>query len=92
MCEPDSPFYLAVNHHADAQPWYKRQRMGKNKLGLIMKSLAKQGDLKGKKTNHSVRKTMITTLAKNDIPETQIIQLSGHRKLAKPKLLQKGYT
>ena len=48
MCTPDSPFYLAVNHHpADGQPWYKRQRMGKNKLGLIMKSLTTQGNLKG---------------------------------------------
>ena len=46
-----------------------------------MKSLAKCGNLKGKKTNHSARKTMITTLAKDNIPETQIIQLSGHHNL-----------
>ena len=31
--------------------------------------------------NHSARKTMISTLAKHNVPETQIIQLSGHRNL-----------
>ena len=82
MCKPDSPLYLAINHSpADGHPWYKRQRMGKNKLGEIMKAMAKRGDLKGNKTNHSVRKTMITTLARNAIPETQIMQLSGHRNI-----------
>ena len=42
-----------------------------------MKSLAETADLKGKKTNHSARKTMVTTLSN----ETQIMQLSGHRNL-----------
>ena len=82
MCKPDAPFYLAVNYQpAQDQPWYKRQRMGKNKLGQIMKMLATQGELQGKKTNHSIWKTMITTLAKHDVPDTQIVQLSGHRNL-----------
>ena len=53
MCKPDSPLYLAINHSpADGHPWYKRQRMDKNKLGEIMKAMAKRGDLKGNKTNH----------------------------------------
>ena len=38
-------------------------------------------NLKGKKTNHSARKTMVTTLSKENVPETQIMQLSGHRTL-----------
>ncbi len=35
VCTPDSPFYLAVNHHPATpdQPWYKRQRMEKTNLG-----------------------------------------------------------
>ena len=37
----------------------------------------------GKKTNHSARKTMVTTLTKSKIPETQIIQLTGHKKTCK---------
>ena len=32
-------------------------------------------------TNHSGRKTMIQTLTNNDIPATDIIQLSGHKNL-----------
>ncbi len=63
----DSPFYLAINCHPARlnDPWYKWQRMGKNELGQIMKTLAKSGELKGKKTNPSARKTMIATLAKH---------------------------
>ena len=39
--------------------------------------MATVAGLEGRKTNHSARKTMVTS----NIPETQIIQLSGHRNL-----------
>ena len=57
------------------------QRMGKDRIGSIMKRMAAVADLCGKKTNHSARKTMVTTLTKSKIPETQIIQLTGHKNL-----------
>ena len=80
MCEPDSPFYLAVNYKPSPanEYWYKQQKMGKERIGNIMKRMAAAADITGKKTNHSARKTMITALTKNDVPETQIMQLSGH--------------
>lgn len=81
MCEPQSPFYLSVNRNPSDVYWYKKQRMGTNTLGQIMSSLAKKANLQGKKTNHSARKTMISKLAKHNVLETQIIQLSGHRNL-----------
>ena len=55
-CAADSPFYLAINY--DVKPggfWYKRQRLGVNRLGNIMKIMANKGGLQGNKTNHSAR-------------------------------------
>ena len=43
--------------------------------------MATTAHLTGKETNRSVRKTMITALARNDVPEIQIIQLTGHKNL-----------
>ena len=70
MCLLESPFYLAINCQASDKCWYKRQPMGRNKIGTIMNTLAEKGNLQGKKTNHSARKTMITLLSKQNVPDT----------------------
>ncbi len=44
-----------------------------------MKRIASEGALKGKETNHSVQKPMITSLASSNIPGMHMVQLSGHR-------------
>ncbi len=46
-----------------------------------MKRMAKTAGLSGGKINHSARKSMVTCLTKNNIPETQITQLTGHKNL-----------
>ena len=49
-CDDDSLFYLAINY--DAKPggfWYKRQKLGMNQLGNIMKIMASKAGLQGKK-------------------------------------------
>ena len=43
--------------------------------------MAEKAGLGPNVTNHSGRKTMIQTLTNNDIPATDIIQLSGHKNL-----------
>ena len=71
MCKTESPFYLAVNYkHSTDDLWYKKQRMGKDRINTIMKRMAATSGLSGEKTNHSARKTMVTCLTKNNIPET----------------------
>ncbi len=55
--------------------------MGKDRINTIMKRMAASAGLSGGKTNHSARKTMVTCLTKNSVPETQIIQLTGHKNL-----------
>ena len=55
--------------------------LGVNKINALMKTMAAKGGLKGRYTNHSGRKTMMQELVQNNVPPTQIIQLSGHKNL-----------
>ncbi len=38
-----------------------------------------QGLIEGRKTSYSAKKTMITKLANSDVPDSQIMHLSGHK-------------
>jgi len=46
-----------------------------------MKRMAKAVNLSGKHTNHSARRTMITTLRHENVSPLDISQLSGHKNL-----------
>ena len=53
MDSPHSQFYLAIKYypkHKDTE-WYKRQPLGEKTILAIMKNMAKQADLPGRKTN-----------------------------------------
>lgn len=83
MCTPDSPFYLAVNHQRLPKSyWYKKQPLGVTLLNRIMKELADRSGVQGRKTNHSARKTMIQTLWTANVPDSTIMQLSGHKSVS----------
>ena len=83
MCTPTSPFYLAANHrHTPTSYWYKKQPLGVTLPNRIMKELAEKGGLQGKKTNHSARKTMVQTLCSANVPDSTIMQLSGHKSVS----------
>ncbi|XP_077987470.1 uncharacterized protein KIAA1958-like [Glandiceps talaboti] len=75
----DSAFYLAINYKPDTIIWYKRQPMGVNKLDSLLSTMCKQAGIEGRKTNHSVRRSMIRRLHDSGIPPTKLMQLSGHR-------------
>ena len=82
MNDSDAPFYLAVNNctkQESSKPWFKKSAVGQNKLNSLMRKMAEKAGLGPNVTNHSGRKTMIQTLTNNDIPATDIIQLSGHK-------------
>ena len=89
MKDPDAPFYIAVNNVSmKSKPsnsekcWFKCNAVGTNKLGGLMKEMSKKAGLQNDKLrNHSARKTMIQTLSENNVPPTQIAQLSGHKNL-----------
>ena len=81
MKTDDAPFYLAVNNvkSGSGKPWFKKAPVGVNKLNTLMKTMAQKAGLGPNFKNHSGRKTMIQTLVNNDVPPTDIMQLSGHK-------------
>ncbi len=85
----NAPFYLGVNHSNASKAdlptlkWFKPQPMGVNKLNSLMKDCAQLAGIgKDKRiTNHSARKTLVQKLQDNNIPPTQIVQITGHKNL-----------
>lgn len=91
MLSPESPFYLGVNHvrhcsstdenFISSKSWFKAQPLGINMLNSLMKVMSKNVGIEGNVSNHSARKTMIQKLKNNNIPDTDIIQVSGHKNI-----------
>ena len=81
MASADSPLYLASIVKPSSHIWFKKQPLGKNSLGSFMKSMSEAAGLSGKHTNHSVRRTMISTLRKENVEPLNIIALAGQRNL-----------
>jgi len=79
MASADSPLYLASIVKPSSHIWFKRQPLGKNSLGSFMKSMSEAAGLSGKHTNHSVHRTMISTLRKENMEPLNIIALAGQR-------------
>ena len=49
-----SSFYLSVKQNPTNKIWFKRQPMGQNYLGKIMKDMCNGAGIPGRKTNHSI--------------------------------------
>ena len=83
MKEPNSPFFLGINNMAvdpsNQKSWFKNAAVGKNKLGDMMKEMAKESGLNGKFCNHTARKTSLTNLLQAGLPPTMIKRISGHK-------------
>ena len=82
MCEEDSRFYLRPLPDPSGEVWYSKQTIGKDKLGKMMKEMAEDGNLVGRKVNHSVRKTFATALLQNGNHITEVAQLGGWKSVA----------
>ena len=76
-------FYLAVNELKtlkSERPSFKVSAMGQNKLVSLMKYMATEGGLSNPRlTNHSARKRLVQTLSNNNVPPTEIMQITGHK-------------
>jgi integrase len=87
FCNPDDPFYLATTTKCSAMTnedqWFKRQPIGVNKLGSIMKRMTTAAGIIGDKklTSHSARKHLVQKLSENNVPANQIMQITGHKNL-----------
>ena len=81
MSLDDSPFVLGINRNGKWSRLYRSQPMGHDTLGSIVKRICVAAGLRGKHTNHSVRKTIMTNLVQANIASNLICQLSGHKKV-----------
>ena len=82
-CRPEDPYYISTHSRGHPRPgeqWFRRQPIGVNKLGSIMKNMASAAKLSSEKklTNHSARKHLVQKLNNQNIPLTQI---TGHRNI-----------
>ena len=83
MLLPDAPFFISpITSPINDEIWYKNLPMGINKLASIMKTMANKAGLKGRFTNHSVRKTMCSNLLHSGVHPNDVAQLSGHKNVA----------
>ena len=77
----DARFYLRPISSPCTDIWFSHQPIGKEKLGKIMNEISKKGDLKGRKVNHSTRKTFATTLVQAGLPPTEVAHLGGWKNI-----------
>ena len=82
----DSPFYLTPiplsRFEQQDDQWYYNQPMGHNTLENLMKMACTSAGIKGKKTNHSLRKSTVSELTEAGVPATKIIKITGHKNVS----------
>ena len=76
MNSEDFLFYLAAITNPTSIIWYEKKPLGKNSLGSFMMSMSEAAGLTTRDTNHSVRRTMISTLRKENVEPLNIIALA----------------
>ena len=79
-CTPESPFYLGIDHSKNPKYWFTTQAMGKNTINKLMNTMCENAGIfdEEQKLNHSARKTMVKKLKENNIPDTDIVQVSNY--------------
>lgn len=50
-------------------------------MGNILKTICHNAGVKGRKVNHSARKTTVTSLLHSNVEPTQIMQITGHKNI-----------
>ncbi|CAC5362819.1 KCTD1_15 [Mytilus coruscus] len=69
--------------------WYYNIPVGEKTLGNFMSYLSKKCNLSEIYTNHSIRATGATVLAKNSYCNAQIMAVAGHKSVASLSLYQR---
>ena len=78
---PESRFYLRpLKNFETSDTWFSNEPHGKNTLCNFGKRMAEQAALgTARKSNHSARKTAIELLLHENVPPTNVMQISGHK-------------
>lgn len=81
----DDKFYIQANNsYNNTGIWFKKQIVGISKFSGIMPKMIKEAGITSDKrlTNTSARKHLLTKLADHNIPDRQIVQISGHKNIS----------
>jgi hypothetical protein len=73
----------------DDQIWHNNVPLGEKTLGSFMSVLSKKCDLSQTYTNHSIRASGATILAKNSYCHSQIMAITGHKSVSSLALYQR---
>ena len=81
---PDDTYYIAattVVNPGPNQAWFMRGPVGQNKLTTTMKRMVSRANIQSDKRliNTSVRKHLCQNLMENQVPDTQAVQITGHK-------------
>ena len=79
--DPKSPnFCLSVNHNPRTKQWFADSPMSINRIAGMIPRIAKEANLTGKYTDHSVRCTICSQLLNREqFRSVTVAQLSGHK-------------
>ena len=73
--------YLAVNkswNENGKEGWFRREKLGENAIDSLIRNASAKAGIDKKLTNHSARKYLVSTLLNEGVPDTKIIQITGH--------------
>ncbi|CAG2204141.1 unnamed protein product [Mytilus edulis] len=85
MSNEMDPFYITKRTipltGAENKLWFIRQRLGSKSLASVRKVMKEKDNLDDNKrlTNHSARKYLVQKLKDNNVQDTDIMQISGHK-------------
>ena len=80
----DEMFYLTPKKECnlDSNLWYTKTPIGKNTLRNIVANLCKEADIKGYKTNHSLRAMTCSLGLSRGVPDKLIMGCTGHKNMS----------
>ena len=76
----------------DADIWYRNKKIGPNPLSEFMSKMSHAADLTKVYTNHCIRVTGATFLARNQFSPKQIMSITGHKSINSLSIYQKVST
>ena len=72
-------FYLRPLRKPTAKCWYGDQPYGKNNIGQVVKKIMEKAHIKGRWTNHSLRRTAASRLMAAKVEEKIVKEITGHK-------------
>ena len=76
--EKDNFYVQPVADFEAREIWYTSRAIGKNTLGKMVKEICVDGNVSGRKTNHSLRATGVSDLFQAGVPDKIVKERSGH--------------